>query len=65
MSTSKTVDEIVEMVKDLSPGDRDDLVLRLAQIDELLEDLDDVRDLLRSARETSRPFEEFVAEVRE
>ena len=64
MATSKTVDDIVEMVRDLSPGDREDLLLRLAQIDDLLDDLDDVKDLLRAARESSRPFEEFLAEVK-
>lgn len=64
MANARKVDEIVAAVKVMSAHDREDLLLQLAQIDDLLEDLDDIRDLLRSATESSRPFDEFLAELR-
>lgn len=64
MAEARTVDEIVAAVKQMSAQDRGDLLLRLAQIDDLLEDLDDIRDILRSAQESDRPFDEFIAELR-
>lgn len=63
MAGPKSVDEIVAAIEDMNQKDREDLLLRLAAIDDLLEDLEDVADLLRASRESSRPFEEFVAET--
>jgi uncharacterized protein Yka (UPF0111/DUF47 family) len=64
MSNAKTIDEIVAAVREMDQEGREDLLLRLAQIDDLMEDLEDVADLLRAARESSRPFDEFLAELR-
>lgn len=64
MAENKTVDEIVAAVKEMSQEDRDDLLLQLAHIDDLLEDLEDIRDLLRTANESSRPFDEFLTELK-
>jgi hypothetical protein len=63
MSASKTVDEIVTAIKELDDGDRGSLLLQLAKIDELMEDLEDLMDLIRSETESGRPFDEFVREL--
>jgi hypothetical protein len=63
MSTPTTVDEIVTAIKGLGQEDRDALVLQLAMLDDLIEDLEDVMDLLRSEGERERPFEEFIREL--
>lgn len=64
MPSSMTVDEIVAAIKELGEEDRQALLLQLAQIDDLIEDLEDIADMLRSRNEPGRPFEEFLAEMR-
>jgi hypothetical protein len=64
MPTARSVDEIMTAIKDLGEEDRGQLLIRLAQIDELMEDLEDVAELIRAARTSSRPFDEFMAELK-
>ena len=59
-----TVDQIVSAILGLSEEERGDLALRLVQMDELMEDIEDVLTILRTADEPSRPYEEFIDELR-
>jgi len=63
MPSSMSVDEIVNAIKELDQEGREGLLLQLTKIDELMEDLEDVMDLLRSETESERPFEDFVREL--
>jgi len=64
MPSSMSVDEIVSAIKVLGEEDRQTLLMQLAQIDELLDDLEDIACVLRAKNEPGRPFEEFLAEMR-
>ena len=64
MAVTKSVDEIVAAIQEMGPEDRGQLMLKLAQIDDLMEDLEDVAELIRASRTRSRPFAEFLAELR-
>lgn len=64
MADPKSVDEVVAAIEDMNQEDRQDLLLRLAKIDDLLDDLEDVADLVRSAQERGRPFDDFLAELK-
>lgn len=58
------VDEVVSLIEEMDQKEREELLLRLASIDDLLEDLEDIADLLHAAREQSKPFEDFLSELR-
>ncbi len=64
MATPSSVDEVVAAIQKMGEEDREALILRLAQIDNLMEDLEDVLDIIRSANEEGTPYEEFVEELR-
>jgi uncharacterized protein Yka (UPF0111/DUF47 family) len=64
MPKTRSVEEVVAAIEDMSPEEREDLLLRMAKMDDLLEDLSDVADLLKSSREASRPYEDFLSEVK-
>lgn len=64
MATPSSVDEIVAAIQKMGQEDREQLVLRLTQLDDLMEDLGDVLDVIRSAHEAGTPYEDFVAELR-
>ena len=51
MADPRSVDEVVAAIEDMNQEDRQDLLLRLAKVDDLLDDLEDVADLVRAARE--------------
>ncbi|MDO8649006.1 MAG: hypothetical protein Q7R81_04465 [Candidatus Peregrinibacteria bacterium] len=51
MATNKSVDEIAAEIEGLS---REALLVRMAKMGDLLEELEDVADLLRSARASRR-----------
>lgn len=61
---SKSVEEIASAIERMSQSDREELLLRMARMDDILEDLDDIADLIRASHESSRPFDEFVEELR-
>ena len=64
MSNPRSVEEIASAIEGMSREDREVLLLRMAKIDDILEDLEDVIDLLRLANESGRPYEDFLAELR-
>ena len=64
MSNPISVEEIASAIEGMSREDREALLLRMAKIDDILEDLEDVIDLLRLANESGRPYEDFLAELR-
>jgi hypothetical protein len=64
MLPSRSVDEIVDAIEHMSQEEREALLLRMARIDDLLEELEDVAALLRSAREPARPYQDFLDELR-
>jgi len=64
MATPSSVDEIVAAIQGMGEHDREELILRLAQLDDLIEDLEDVLDAIRAAQEEDTPYEEFVSELR-
>ena len=64
MSSPKSVDEVAAAIQEMSQSEREALLLRMAKMDDVLEDLEDIADLLRSAKDTSRPYEEFLADLR-
>jgi len=64
MNSPTSVEEIAAAIERMSHEDREKLIARMANIDDLLEDLEDVLDLVRAAREGGRPYEEFLAELR-
>ena len=59
-----TVDEIVAAIKALDEDDRCRLLAELIKIDDLMEDLEDIVDILRSDHGSERPYDEFLAELR-
>lgn len=61
---NKSVDKIAAEIEGLSREDREALLVRMAKMGDLLEELEDVADLLQSAREPARPYEEFLDELR-
>ena len=64
MATPSSVDEVVAAIQKMGEEDRETLIVRLAQIDDLMEDIEDAMELIRASRTKSRPFEEFLAELR-
>jgi hypothetical protein len=64
MATNSSVDKIAAEIAGLSRDDREALLVRMAKMGDLLEELEDVADLLRSAREPARPYEEFLNELK-
>jgi len=64
MRRSKSVDEVAAAIAEMTEQEREQLLLRMAKMDDLLEDLEDVADLLRFARESGRPYEDFLAELK-
>ncbi len=64
MATVKSVDEIVVAIQEMGEQDREQLILKLAPIDDLMEDLEDMMDAIRSAQDEGKPYEEFLAELR-
>ena len=61
---NKSVDKIAAEIEGLGREDREALLVRMAKMGDLLEELEDVADMLRSAREPARPYEEFLTELR-
>lgn len=64
MPTSKSVDEVVATIGHMSREERDELILKMAKMEDIWEDIDDVRDLIRYAHEPTKPFDEFLKELR-
>ncbi len=64
MSQQLSVDEIANAIKQMSPRQRERLLSKISEIDDLLEDLEDIRDIRRTKGEPTRPFDEFVEELR-
>lgn len=64
MAGSMSVDDIIIAIKELDEEQRDSLILQLVQIDELMEELEDYIDLIRSRSEPRQPFDDFLAEMR-
>ena len=64
MSHHRSVEEVAAAIEDMSQKEREVLLMRMAKMDDVLEDLEDIADLLRSARESSRPYDEFLADIR-
>jgi hypothetical protein len=64
MPTSKSVDEIAAAIEEMNPTQRSELLLRMAKIDDILEELEDVADIIHSAQEPSRPFADFLSELK-
>lgn len=63
MASALSVDEIVGAIQQMSEDDRGELVQRLIQMDDFIEDLEDVISVIRSANDPGRPFEEFMVEL--
>lgn len=61
---NKSVDEIASAIEAMSQEEREELLLRMAKMEDVLEDLEDLADLLHAAREPSRPYEDFLSELR-
>lgn len=59
-----SVDEVVAAIESMSEKEREELLMRLAVMDELLEDLGDIMDVIRSKHEEATPFDEFITELR-
>jgi len=64
MPRLKSVDEVAAAIEEMSENEREQLLLRMAKMDDLLEDLEDIADLIRCSREPTQPLEEFIAELR-
>ena len=59
-----SVDEVANAIRKMSPRQRERLLSKISDIDSLLEDLEDIRDLRRTKDELTMPFDEFVEELR-
>ncbi|MCX6343731.1 MAG: hypothetical protein NT018_01495 [Armatimonadetes bacterium] len=64
MPISKSVEEIAAAIEEMNPTQRSELLLRIAKIDDILEELEDVADLIHAAQEPSRPFVDFLSELK-
>jgi hypothetical protein len=64
MSHVLSVDEIADAIKKLSPRERGQLLSKIAEIEDLLEELEDIADVIRARGEPTRPYEEFLEELR-
>jgi len=64
MPGSQSVEEIASAIEQLDQTQREALLLRMAKIDGLLEELEDMADVIRAQREPSKPFDDFLAELR-
>ncbi len=64
MPHSKSVDDIISAIKELDQEERENLARQIAKIDELMEDIEDIIDLVRSKNEDRIPYDDFLAELR-
>ena len=64
MLESPSVDEVAEAINRMSQRQRQRLLSKLMEIEGLIEDLDDIADLIRARDEPSRPFDEFMEELK-
>ena len=64
MPQSLSVDEVADAIKKMSPRERGRLLSKIAEIEDLLEELDDIADVIRARGETTRPYEEFLEELK-
>lgn len=63
MPVHKSVDEVVTAIKDMSRQEREELLLKMAGMDDIVEDLEDVTDILRRSHEPTRSYEDFLNEL--
>ncbi|HET6456702.1 MAG TPA: hypothetical protein VFI02_20055 [Armatimonadota bacterium] len=64
MPQSLSVDEVADAIKKMSRRERGRLLGKIAEIEDLLEELDDIADVIRARGETTRPYEEFLEELK-
>jgi len=64
MPGSQSVEEIASAIEQLDQAQREALLLRMAKIDGLLEELEDMADVIRAQMEPSKPFDDFLSELR-
>ena len=64
MSGQLKVEQVAEAIERMTDEERQELLTRVAKLEEFWQDLEDVADVLRSADEESRPYEKFADELR-
>lgn len=64
LSQSPSVEEVAEAIKKMDCRQRRQLLSKLMEYEGLIEDLSDIADLIRTRDEPSRPFDEFINELR-
>lgn len=61
---NESVDRVADAIRRMDQKEREALLLQLAEMDDLIEDLEDVVALIRSAREPARPYQDFLDELK-
>ena len=64
MPQSLSVDEVADAINRMNRRQRGRLLSKIAENQELLEELDDIVDVIRARGEPTRPYEEFIEELR-